>query len=77
MLINLFLISECFKVYFSAKSWFLKYKSGDMILDVKTLDDDVPAYLVNVWHFNLINPYFNKHNFRQVYRKHVHNKIQT
>jgi len=22
------LLSECFKVYFSAKSWFLKYKSG-------------------------------------------------
>jgi len=28
VLINLFLISECFKVYFSTKSWFLKYKSG-------------------------------------------------
>ena len=29
MLINLFLISECFKVYFSAKSWFFfKYESG-------------------------------------------------
>jgi hypothetical protein len=30
MLINLFLISECFKVYFGAKSWFLKYKSGHL-----------------------------------------------
>jgi len=46
-----------------------------MILDVKTLDDDVPAYLVSAWHFNLINPYFNKHNFREVYRKNVHNEI--
>ena len=27
VLINLILKSECFKVYFSAKSWFLKYKS--------------------------------------------------
>jgi len=33
-----------------------------MILDVKTLDDDVPAYLVSAWNFNLINPYYNKHN---------------
>jgi hypothetical protein len=46
-----------------------------MILDVKTLDDDVPAYLVNTWHFNLINPYFNKYNYREVYRKHVHSEI--
>ena len=28
MLINLFFISECFKVYFRVKSWFLKHKSG-------------------------------------------------
>ena len=28
VLINLILKSECFKVYFSAKSWFFKYKSG-------------------------------------------------
>ena len=48
-----------------------------MMLDVKTLDDDVPAYLVNAWHFNPINPYFNKYNFGEVYRKHVHIEIQV
>ena len=46
-----------------------------MILDVKILDDDVPAYPVSAWRFNFISPYFNKHNFREVYRKHVHVEI--
>jgi len=46
-----------------------------MILDVKTLNNDVPADLVSAWYFSIINPYFNEHNFKEVYGKQGHIEI--